>query len=430
MKQIKLTTAALLCGIFVFTSCDKHNNGNNIDNAVYAAFEREFPGATDVSWSTNGNYAVVSFDWNGSRSGNYTDYTAWFEKNTAKFMMHEHDMSFSSIPQTVKTAFEESSYSKSPWMHEGEVDVIVKNDEGLTLYVIEVEKEENGTETEADLYYSEDGVLVKEVIDADKNQDFTQLLPTQPANDVYSWVESKYPGAVIVDIDHEDECIEVEFILENIKHDAMLTSANKWIYTKKDYNRNSSKLPAEALNFIQTNYPNYGIEDIEYYETASKGNFYSVEIEGSHDNDIELYFDTKGNKMESKPDFSDETGGGISTDSSIQNLIDERYPGAIITDKDYDDGLTEIEIRHDGIEKDVYFNGKNEWVRTEYEIKYNSLPEVVKSYISSNYRDYDDDAKVVETTAETWYEIEAEKNGSEYNVLITKEGQLKAEYKD
>lgn len=203
MKQIKLTTAALLCGIFVFTSCDKHNNGNNIDNAVYAAFEREFPGATDVSWSTNGNYAVVSFDWDGSRSGNDTDYTAWFEKNTAKFMMHEHDMSFSSIPQTVKTAFEESSYSKSPWVHEDEVDVI------------------------------------------------------------------------------------------------------KRIYTKTDYNRNSSKLPAEALNFIQTNYQNYGIDDIEYYETASKGNFYSVEIEGSHDNDIELYFDTEGNKMESKPDFID-----------------------------------------------------------------------------------------------------------------------------
>lgn len=430
MKQIKLTTAALLCGIFVFTSCDKHNNGNNIDNAVYAAFEREFPGATDVSWSTNGNYAVVSFDWNGSRSGNDTDYTAWFEKNTAKFMMHEHDMSFSSIPQTVKTAFEESSYSKSPWVHEDEVDVIKREAEELTIYVIEVEKKENGFETEADLYYSENGILLKEVIDADSNKDFTELLPTQPANDVYSWVESKYPGAVIVDIDHEDGCIEVEFIFNNMKHDALLTSSNQWIYTKTDYNRNSSKLPAEALNFIQTNYPNYGIDDIEYYETASKGNFYSVEIEGSHDNDIELYFDTEGNKIESKPDFSDETGGGISTDSSIQNLIYERYPGAIITDKDYDDGLTEIEIRHDGIEKDVYFNGKNEWVRTEYEIKYNSLPEVVKSYISSNYRDYDDDAKVVETTAETWYEIEAEKNGSEYNVLITKEGQLKAEYKD
>lgn len=305
MKQIKLTTAALLCGIFVFTSCDKHNNDTNINNAVYTAFEREFPGATDISWSTNGNYAVVSFDWNGSRSGNDTDYTAWFEKNTAKFMMHEHDMSFSSIPQTVKTAFEESSYSKSPWVHEDEVDVIKREAEELTIYVIEVEKKENRVETEADLYYSENGILLKEVIDADSNKDFTELLPTQPANDVYSWVESKYPGAVIVDIDHEDRCIEVEFIFNNMKHDALLTSSNQWIYTKTDYNRNSSKLPAEALNFIQTNYPNYGIDDIEYYETASKGNFYSVEIEGSHDNDIELYFDTEGNKMESKPDFID-----------------------------------------------------------------------------------------------------------------------------
>lgn len=344
--------------------------------------------------------------------------------------MHEHDMSFSSIPQVVKTAFEESSYSKSPWVHEDEVDVIVKNDEGLTLYVIEVEKEENGTETEADLYYSEDGVLVKEVIDADKNQDFTQLLPTQPANDVYSWMESKYPGAVIVDIDHEDGCIEVEFIYGNIKHDALLTSANKWIYTKKDYNRNSSKLPAEALNFIQTNYQNYVIDDIEYYETASKEDFYSVEIEGSHDNDIELYFDTEGNKIEAKPDFSDEIGNSISTNESIQAVLDERYPGAIIKGKDYDDGLTEIEISHNNIDKDVYFNGKNEWVRTEYEIKYNSLPEAVKSYISSNYRDYDDEADAVETPGETWYEIEAERNGSEYNVLITEEGELKAEYKD
>lgn len=430
MKQMKFTTAALLCGIFVFTSCDKHNYDTNIDSAIYDAFEREFPGAKDVSWSTNGNYAIATFDWETSRSGNDTDHTAWFEISTAKFMMHEHDVSFSAIPQAVKTAFEESSYSKAPWELEDEVDVIKKDSEELIIYVIEVEKKENGVETEADLYYSEDGVLLKEIIDADSNKDFTDLLPSQPANDIYSWVETQYPGAVIVDIDHEDGCIEVEFIFENMKHDALLTSSNKWIYTKTDYNRNSSKLPTEALTYIQTNYPNYHIDDIEYYETASKGDFYSVEIEGNHDNDIELYFDTEGNKMESKPDFSDETNGSISTDSSIQDFINEQYPGATITDKDYDDGLTEIEIKHDGIEKDVYFNGKNEWVRTEFEIAYNKLPEAVKNFITSNYREYESEADAVETPKETWYEIEVEKNGDEYNVLITKDGQLKAEYKD
>lgn len=430
MKQIKLTTAALLCGALVFTSCDKHNNDNQIDNAVYSAFEREFPGATDVSWTTNGNYAIVSFDWNGSRSGNKTDYTAWFEKTTAEFMMHEYDITFSELPQAVITAFNESTYSQSPWTKEDEVDVIKRNGENLTLYVIEVEKKENGTETEADLYYTEEGVLVKEVLDADKNPDYTELLPSQPANDVYSWVDSKYPGAKIIDLDHEDGCIEIEFVYENMKHEALLTSGNEWIYTKKDYNRNSSVLPEQTLSYINSNYPNYWIDDIEYYETASKGNFFSVEIEGRYDDDVELYFNANGEIMNSKPDFSDEINGGITTNSSIQAVIDERYPGAIIKEKGNDDGLTEIEIYHDGIEKDVYFNGKNEWVRTEYEISYGKLPESVKNYIAANYSNPDNEADAVETPKEEWFEIEAHKGNSEYKVLIYKNGTLKAEYRD
>ena len=273
MKKFKLITTALICGTIALSSCDKQNNYGYIDNAVYEAFNREFPGAKDVSWKINGNYAIASFDWNSSRAGNDTDYTAWFEKTTAEFKMYEYDMNFSSLPQAVSAAFNESDYSKLPWRHDDEVDVIKK---------------------EADLYYSEDGVLVKEVLDANQNPDYTDLLPTQPANDAYSWVESKYPGARIVDVEFEDGGVEVEFIYENIKHDAFLTAGYEWIYTKKDYNRNSSVLPEVAKTYIATNYPNYYIDDIEYYETASKGNFYSVEIEGRNDNDIELQFNDDG----------------------------------------------------------------------------------------------------------------------------------------
>ena len=84
--------------------------------------------------------------------------------------------------------------------------------------------------------------------------------------------------------------VEVEFIYENIKHDALLTAGYEWIYTKKDYNRDSSVLPEAARNHITTTYPDYYIDDIEYYETNSKGNFFSVEIEGRYDDDIELQF--------------------------------------------------------------------------------------------------------------------------------------------
>lgn len=280
------------------------------------------------------------------------------------------------------------------------------------------------------MYYSEDGVLVKEILDANQNPDYTDLLPTQPANDVYSWVESKYPGARIVDVEFEDGGVEVEFIFENIKHDALLTAGYEWIYTKKDYNKNSSVLPEAAKSHITTTYPNYYIDDIEYYETNSKGNFYSVEIEGRNDNDIELYFDENGNVMNSKPNFGDDINGGISAGTAIQAVLDEKYPGAVIKEKGHDDGLTEIEIIHDGIEKDVYFNGKDEWVRTEYETTYNNLPEAVRNYISANYSSYENEADAVETPAGDWFEIEARKGGAEYDVLINKDGTLKAEYKD
>ena len=387
MKQIKFITTALICGTIALSSCDKQNGDGYIDNAVYEAFDREFPGAKDVSWRTNGNYAIASFEWNGSRAGNDTDFTAWFEKSTATFKMHEYDIPFSSLPQAVTTAFNESDYSKLPWRHDDEVDVIKKHDENLVLYVIEVEKEENNKETEADLYYSENGVLVKEVLDANQNPDYTDLLPTQPANNAYSWVESKYPGARIVDVEFEDGGVEVEFI-------------------------------------------DYYIDDIEYYETNSKGNFFSVEIEGRYDDDIELYFNENGNAMNSKPNFGDDINGGISAGTAIQAVLNERYPGAVIKEKGHDDGLTEIEIIHDGIEKDVYFNGKDEWVRTEYETTYNNLPEAVKNYISANYTSHENEADAVETPAGNWFEIEARKGGAEYDVLINKDGTLKAEYKD
>ena len=303
MNTIKAITTTLMCGMFVLTSCEKNNSRNDIDDAVYLAFEREFPGATDVTWTTNGNYAIASFDWNGSRNGNSKDYTAWFEKTTAEFMMHEYDIPFSSLPQTVYNAFNESVYSKSPWKYENEVDVIIRKADKLTLYIIEAEKEGKNIDTEVDLYYSEEGVLVKEVFDAYKNPDYTELLPSQPTNEIYSLIEGKYPGAKIIEIDNEDGYIEVEFIHDNTKHEAIFTSKNKLLYTTTDYNKNLSILPQTIIDYISNNYASYYIEDIEFYKTESKGNFYSIEIESNHDDDIELFFTEDGEILNSKPDF-------------------------------------------------------------------------------------------------------------------------------
>lgn len=36
--------------------------------------------------------------------------------------------------------------------------------------------------------------------------------------------------------------------------------------------------------------------------------------------------------------------------------------------------MTEVEIFHDAREKDVYFNGAQEWVKTQWEVRVSELP--------------------------------------------------------
>lgn len=423
MRKIKFLSVALIGSLFVFTSCDKENElgPNGISNEIYKTFEKEFPGARNVEWKTDGSYAIVSFELDNSRSVSSASNTAWFELTSSKFVMAEHDMPFSQLNQNIISAFQSSKYAS--WKVDDEVDVLKRMDKSADpyfLYVIEVENKQ--TDEEYDLYYAEDGLLVKEVPDAFGDNDFTGLLPSKPAGSVENWLEEKYPGARIIDLDNEDGGIEIEFIYKNLKYEALLTSNNEWVYTKIDYNRDKSYLPAAAITNITQNFPNYFIEDIEYYESI-KGNFYSVELENDEtDHDIELFFDKDGNKTV-KPDFSNSIGGGLAVEDAIQKVLDEKYPNAVVVEKDYDDGLLELEIRHNGIEKDVYFNGKNEWIRTEYELSESNLPEKIKEFLNQNGYRFDD-SEVVENASGTIYEIEAESNKGEYKLLFDKDFNL------
>ena len=47
-------------------------------------------------------------------------------------------------------------------------------------------------------------------------------------------------------------------------------------------------------------------------------------------------------------------------DGDVAALIEQMYPGARIQERDWDDGYLEVEIWHDGREKNVYFNGAGE----------------------------------------------------------------------
>ena len=90
----------------------------------------------------------------------------------------------------------------------------------------------------------------------------------------------------------------------------------------------------------------------------------------------------------------------------------------------------EKDILHDGIEKEVKFNGQNQWIRTEWEVR--QLPEAVKNVVAAEgYTLDDNEFNYVETTDSSWYEVEVRKGRDELRLYISPAGEiLRTEYDD
>ena len=174
--------ACFMAGMLFFTSCSDNDKvsfpdgtSGDIPAQVMEAFNAQFPGASNVVWTTKAGYAVADFYWEGTRSADVSrNHTAWFALESGLLGMTERDIRFSELPEQVKSAFYASEYGQAPWVADDEVDVLTRNDASEVLYVIDVEKKEGGIETDVDLYYTSEGILVKEVIDADDNKDYQE----------------------------------------------------------------------------------------------------------------------------------------------------------------------------------------------------------------------------------------------------------------
>ena len=71
--------------------------------------------------------------------------------------------------------------------------------------------------------------------------------------------------------------------------------------------------------------------------------------------------------------------------------------------------MLEVEIFHDSREKDVYFNGADEWVWSKWEVRVSELPAAVIAALDAEYGRYEiDDAEFVETPSSQYYVIEIE----------------------
>lgn len=233
---------------------DDDRKSVRVPAAVQGAFGKMFPAASHVEWEDRGGYVVADF-----RSAG-TVMQAWFDA-AGKWHMTEEDISYAELPQAVRTAYEAGDYAA--W-HVDDVDKLQRNGQE-TVYVIEVEH----AKQEFDLYYSEDGVLLREAADTDGNGDHGDMLPQELPKAVSDFIARKYPGARIIDAEREKGNTEVDIIFAGKALEVCFGTGDAWLWTKTELRL--SEIPDVVRRALQSSqYGTWEIDDADLYESPPR----------------------------------------------------------------------------------------------------------------------------------------------------------------
>lgn len=274
--RTKLSVLALaMCGLLAFTSCDDDDNNYLPDQTVTKAFDTKYPDAGKVEWETKSGYEVADFHISGN------DAEAWFD-NKGNWLMTKTEINFGLLPEAVRKDLRANEYAD--WKYT-DFDKLERSN-AATIYVIEAEQGEK----EVDLYYAEDGTLIKVVNDTD--DDNSHFQPTTIPQAITDAIDEMYAGATVVDFDQEKNGFEVDILHNSVYKDVYFNAANEWVSTEWDITED--KVPAIVMNALKaSDYKNYRIEDIDQIEKPA-GTFYLFELEQG-DNDVEVTISAEGN---------------------------------------------------------------------------------------------------------------------------------------
>lgn len=414
----KIFFIPILIAALVFTGCHKDNKtgdgyiGTTVTEEMQTAFTSLYPDVSGVTWARNGNYFVADF----TRTDMNVGAEAWFTA-AAQWQMTVTDVSFNSVPQAVRDAFNASEYAT--WRVE-DVDMIERT--GLeTIYVLEVE---NGN-LEYDLYYSAEGILIKAEADTDGNDDSSNYIPGTITETIQAYINTNYPGARIVEIDREYNSIEVDIIHNGVHLELTFSNAEVWQMTVTDMHYNS--LPQEVRNAFNTSeYSSWRVEDVEMVERNGMETVYVLEVEHGN-NEVELHFSADGTLVNV---INDDHGNGSSgqipeaVTAAINAYISANYPNARIIKTEREDQEIEVKILDGVTERELHFSTTGQWQYTKTEMRRHQLPQdILNAFNASAYAIYlIDDIDFYNTSTENFYIFELDAEPRDIKIKISTSG--------
>lgn len=112
--------------------------------------------------------------------------------------------------------------------------------------------------------------------------------------------------------------------------------------------------------------------------------------------------------------------------ASIQNFLKQKYPTATILKIEKERDGTEVDIREKNIHKEVWFDTKDRWVSTKWDIGSREVPvAIMDALLSSAYSRYRiDDITAIEKPDGLFYDFELKQDNNEIHVVFDSEAQI------
>lgn len=259
------------------------------------------------------------------------------------------------------------------------------------------------------------------------DDDDNNYLPDQTITKAF---DEKYPDAGKVEWETKGGYEIAEFHVSGNETEAWFDNKGNWVMTKTEIN--FGLLPEAVRKSLKSSeYKDWKSTDFDKLERSNAATVYVIEVEQG-EQEFDLYYTEDGILLKAIPDDDNDNFQPTVVPQAITDAINEMYPGATVLEFDSEKTGFEVDILHNNIYKDVYFNTGNEWLYTEWDIKEVNLPAIImNAYKASDYKDYRiDDIDVIENPAGTSYVLELEKGNDEVKMTISAEGKIEDVRKD
>ena len=238
--------------------------------------------------------------------------------------------------------------------------------------------------------------------------------------------KNQYPNAKRVEWERKADFYVADFRIGGSDAEAWYTHGGAWRMTETDIVYVA--LPdAVRSNFESGDYSTWRIDDIDKVERNGLETVYVIEVERG-EAEYCLYYSADGLLIKAVHESHSGSYDYLPTESpsAIDAYIAQHYPGARIVEREFEKGMIEVDIVDGTTIRELTFTPDGEWVGTKTEVRYTSVPEVVRTALSaSDYGTWQvDDTDFHQTPTGDYYLFELEKGELDVYLRIDTAGNI------